>query len=210
MALKVIGSGRGRTGTMSLKLALEQLGFGPCHHMIEVIMGHPESVPLWIEAGKGRPDWDAIYRDYQATVDYPGAMYWRQLAAHFPDAKIVHTVRDPDKWFESTQATIFAERSPAMTVPDGVPLKEFFDILHGTLSGGIHDRKFMVEDFKRHTEEVVAAFPPERVLVYDVSQGWEPLCKFLGMPVPATPFPRENTREDFTARIASMSFGKKR
>jgi hypothetical protein len=204
MALKIIGSGRGRTGTMSLKLALEQLGFGPCHHMIEVF-GHPDRVPLWIAAGHGKPDWDAIYRGYQATVDYPGAMYWRELAAHYPDAKIIHTVRDPERWFESTQATIFAPRSPSMMIPDGVPLKEFFDILHGTIGEGIHDRNFMIEDFKRHTEAVVAAFPPERLLVYEAGQGWEPLCAFLGVPVPDRPFPRENTRDDFIARLGSFS-----
>ena len=105
MGLKVIGSGLGRTGTLSTKLALEQLGFTPCHHMTEVLM-HPQTIPLWVEAGNGKPDWDAIFGDYQAMVDHPGCAYWRELMDHYPEAKVLHTVRDPDKWFDSTQATI--------------------------------------------------------------------------------------------------------
>ena len=101
MGLKVIGSGLGRTGTLSTKLALEQLGFAPCHHMVEVFM-NPAQVPLWIDAGNGNPDWDAIFGPYQAMVDHPGCAFWRELAAHYPDAKVLHTVRDPDKWFDST------------------------------------------------------------------------------------------------------------
>ena len=100
MALKVVGSGLGRTGTKSMQTALNMLGVGPCHHMVEVFM-HPESMALWVDAGEGRPDWDLIFKDYQSMVDYPGAAYWRQIADHYPDAKVLHTVRDPDKWFES-------------------------------------------------------------------------------------------------------------
>ena len=117
MALKVIGSGLGRTGTMSLKLALEQLGLGPCHHMVEVF-AHPESIPLWIAAGAGKPDWDAIFAGYQAMVDYPGCKFWRELMDYYPDAKVLHSLRDPDKWFDSTQATIFAPGSGAGAPPD--------------------------------------------------------------------------------------------
>src|SRR5438874_1357902 len=102
MALKVIGSGLGRTGTMSLKLALEQLGFGPCHHMVEMFK-RPQSAALWIAAAEGKPDWDAIFEGYASMTDYPGVRYWRELIALFPDARVVHTIRDPDAWFESTQ-----------------------------------------------------------------------------------------------------------
>jgi hypothetical protein len=96
VALTVMGSGFGRTGTKSLQTALNILGFGPGHHMVEVF-AHPERMPLWIEAGKGRPDWDAIFAGYNAMVDYPGAHYWRQIAAHYPDAKVLHTIRDADQ-----------------------------------------------------------------------------------------------------------------
>jgi len=200
MALKVIGSGLGRTGTLSTKLALEQIGFGPCHHMAEVFM-HPESVPLWIEAGNGRPDWDAIFDGYGSMVDHPGAGYWRELAAYYPDAKVLHTVRDPDKWFDSTQATIFG---PGRPEPPGGPFKTFLDQIYAWYGGDIHDRAFMTGFFHRHTEAVVAAIPPERLLVFEVSQGWEPLCAFLGVPTPVTPYPRENTTDQFRARPAGI------
>jgi hypothetical protein len=200
MALRIVGSGLGRTGTLSLKRALEMLGFGPCHHMMEVFP-RPESVPLWIEAGKGRPDWEAIFKDFSSMVDYPGCAFWRELAAYYPNAKVLHSVRDPDKWFDSTQATIFSPLSPAHNAPP--PLNEFFAMLFEDFGDKIHDRDFMVAYFKRHTEEVVRTIPKERLLVYETGQGWEPLCKFLGVPVPAEPFPLVNTREEFIARRAA-------
>ena len=200
MALKIVGSGLGRTGTKSLHTALPMLGFGPCHHMVEVFT-HPESVPLWIEAGHGRPNWDAIFADYQSMVDYPGAHYWRQLAAHYPDAKVLHSVRDPDKWFDSTQATIFAPGGAA-SAPG--PMADFFNSFAGDIRPHMADRAFMTDHDRRHTEEVIAAIPPERLLVYEVGQGWEPLCAFLGVPVPAEPFPSENSRAEFIARTAAM------
>lgn len=201
MSLSVVGSGLGRTGTMSLKLALEQLGFGPCYHMLEVLM-HPERVPLWVQAGAGKPDWDATFAGYRSTVDYPSAKFWRELAAYYPQAKVLHSVRDPHRWYESTQETIFAPNSPALNAPP--PLKPFFEMVASDFGARIHDRDFMVEYFERHTEAVKAAIPPERLLIYQASQGWEPLCKFLGVPIPNTPFPRENTREDFKSRLATI------
>lgn len=197
MALKVVGAGLGRTGTLSMKRALEQLGFGPCHHMIEVFM-HPESVPLWIDAGDGRPDWDAIFRDYTSMVDYPGARYWRQLAEHYPEAKVLLTLRDPDAWFESTQATIFAPNSPAVNAPP--EMKRFFASFIGEFGERLHDRAFMTDHFRRHNALVQATIPKERLLVYEVGEGWTRLCAFLGVPVPDTPFPSENSREEFRAR----------
>lgn len=202
MALKVIGSGLGRTGTLSTKLALQQIGFGPCHHMAEVFM-HPESVPLWVEAGRGKPDWDAIFDGYVSMVDHPGCAYWRELMDYYPDAKVLHTVRDPDKWFDSTQATIFSDANMGR-VREG-PMGEFFAQLQAFYGGDMHDRAFMTDFFRRHTEKVVATVPKERLLVFEVSQGWGPLCDFLGVPVPDTPYPRENTTEQFQARIAGGS-----
>ncbi|MBE9186989.1 MULTISPECIES: sulfotransferase family protein [Bacteria] len=200
MALKVIGSGLGRTGTLSTKLALEQLGFAPCHHMVEVFM-NPAQVQLFVDAGNGRPDWDAIFGGYDAMVDHPGCAYWRELAAHYPDAKVLHTVRDPDKWFDSTQATIFNPDRPAP--PEGTPMRAFFDQIYAWYGGDMHDRGFMTDFFRRHTERVVASVPPERLLIFDVKEGWAPLCAFLGVDVPATPYPRENSTQEFQARVAS-------
>jgi hypothetical protein len=199
MALKVVGSGLGRTGTKSMQTALNRLGFGPCHHMVEVF-AHPESMQLWVDASEGRPDWDLIFKDYQSMVDYPGAAHWRALADHYPHAKVLHTVRDPDKWFESTQATIFAPGGGAQV--GGESLRDrFFASFMGPMRAHLDDRAFMTDYFRRHTEAVKAAIPPERLLVYEVGEGWDRLCAFLAVPVPDQTYPSENSREDFIARV---------
>jgi len=197
MTLQVVGTGLGRTGTMSMKLALEQLGFGPCHHMVEVFQ-HMDSVPLWVAAAEGNPDWDAVFGGYQSVVDYPGAAFWRELTTHYPNAKVLHTIRDPDQWFESTQATIF---SPTMG-PENMPpqMQAFFGAVLRELGDERNDRAFMVDYFERHTAEVVRTIAKERLLVYRTGDGWAPLCEFLGVPVPNTPFPKVNDRAEFQAR----------
>jgi hypothetical protein len=204
MALRVIGTGLGRTGTKSLQTALNMLGVGPCHHMAEVFM-HPESMALWIEAARGLPRWDAIFADYRSTVDYPSAAYWRELTSYYPDARVIHTTRDPDAWFESTQATIFA--------PDGVavrairsgqgPAAEFFASFTGPLRNHLNDRNFLIDYFQRHNEAVLATIPAERLLVYEAGQGWSSLCEFLDVPIPTEPYPFENSRAEFIGRMAS-------
>lgn len=204
MALKVVGSGLGRTGTKSMQTALAMLGFGPCHHMVEVFM-HPESMALWVDAAEGRPNWDEIFKGYQSAVDYPTAAYWRQIADHYPDAKVLHTVRDPDKWFDSTQATIFSPGNSAATVNSGDDMRSrFFNGFMGPMRERLGDRAFMTDHFRRHTEEVKATIAPERLLVYEVGEGWDRLCAFLGVPVPAEPYPSENSRQEFIARSAAM------
>lgn len=205
MALRVIGSGLGRTGTKSLQSALAMLGFDPCHHMVEVF-GRPDHLAHWVEAGAGRPKWDAVFEGYEAAVDYPAASFWRELAAYYPEAKIIHTLRDPDEWFESTQATIFTPNSPALReMAEGESLMgAFFRAFIGPLQAHLHDRAYMTEYFQRHTEAVRDAAPPERLLVYDIRQGWAPLCAFLGVDVPDAAFPAENSRAEFISRrIAS-------
>ncbi|HEX7758844.1 MAG TPA: sulfotransferase [Caulobacteraceae bacterium] len=199
MTLKVIGTGLGRTGTMSLKLALEQLGLGPCHHMVEVFM-HPQSMPQWVAAGQGKPDWEAICEGYVSMVDHPGCKFWRELMDYYPDAKLIHTVRDPNRWFDSTQATIFGPDSPA--VEPAEPMREFFNMVLEEYEGRQNDRDYMLEHFQRHTDDVLATVPPERLLVFEAGQGWEPLCAFLGVSVPGTPYPHENSTADFQARLA--------
>jgi hypothetical protein len=201
MTLQVIGSGLGRTGTKSLHSALNMLGLGPCHHMVEVLT-HPESISLWIEAGAGRPNWDAIFADYRSAVDYPSAAYWRELAAWSPRAKIIHTVRDPDAWFESTQATIFSpDGLLARSLSSGAgQIAAFLGSFSGAFRDHLHDRKFLTEMFCRHTEEVTTAIASERLLVYEVAEGWAPLCNFLNLSPPDAPYPSENSRADFIAR----------
>jgi hypothetical protein len=198
MALKVVGSGLGRTGTKSMQTALNMLGVGPCHHMVEVFK-HPESMQLWIDAAEGRPNWDEIFKDYQSVVDYPGAAHWRAIADHYPEAKVLHTVRDPDKWFESTQATIFSQASGTRGGGDGLR-DRFFASFVGPMRVHLDDRAFMTDYFRKHTETVKATIAPDRLLVYEVGSGWDPLCRFLGVPVPAEPYPSENSRAEFVAR----------
>jgi hypothetical protein len=207
MALKVIGSGLGRTGTKSLHSALNLLGLGPCHHMMEVFP-RPESVPLWIEAGAGRANWNAIFAEFNSAVDFPSAAYWRELSEFYPNAKVIHTVRDADKWFDSTQATIFNPNSPlaaALSAEEENPMASFFRSFTKPFISHIHDRAFMTDYFRRHTESVVATIAPERLLVYEAGQGWAPLCGFLGVPAPDAPYPSENTTAQFQAMVAART-----
>ena len=202
MSLKLIGAGYGRTGTLSLKLALEQIGYGPCHHMTEVLLA-PETIGLWMRAAAGEPLWDDVYKGFASTVDFPGCTFWRQLSEFYPQARVLLSVRDPEKWFESTQATIFSDQAIARL--SATPMAGFMDkVAWGVFTRErIHDREFMIEAFKRHNAEVERTIPRERLLVYDVAQGWEPLCRFLGVPVPDAPFPRTNSREEMAAMMAA-------
>ena len=203
MTLKVIGAGYPRTGTSSLKLALEQLGFGPCHHMREIIMD-PPSAALWVQAADGHPDWEAIFEGYQSCTDAPGCTFWRELADYYPDAKVLLSVRDPDDWFDSTQATVFSDQMRGLG--SGSPLEAFFaKVIAREFGEHIHDRAFMLAQFERRRQEVIAAIPAPRLLVYDVREGWAPLCAWLGVPVPEAAFPHANTREEMTQIRTAMS-----
>jgi hypothetical protein len=195
VSLKVIGCGLGRTATFSMKFALEHLGFGPCYHMAEVMTEMRSNVPLWLDAVKGRPDWAAIFNGYQATMDYPACTYWRELADHYPDAKLVLTVRDPDSWFDSVSETIFSERMQGSLV--GSPIGDMMQgVIFKAFGGRAQDRAFMTDWFRRRNQQLIDAFPAERLLVFSPKQGWEPLCAFLGVPAPDVPFPRVNSRDE--------------
>ena len=200
MALKVIGAGYGRTGTMSLKLALEQLGFGPCHHMVEVF-AHPEQIPLWTAAAEGRPEWDKLMEGYVSAVDWPTATFYKELADKYPEAKVILTERDPESWFKSTQATIFAR-----AMPDDSPdpwMQMVLKVVGDLFERRMHDKDKLISVFKAHNARVREVIPAERLLVYEVAQGWAPLCNFLGVPVPDGPMPKVNSTEEFQGRIAS-------
>lgn len=209
MALRVIGAGFGRTGTNSLKLALEQLGFAPCHHMFEV-RDNPEQLPFWQAAARGEePDWDAVFAGYAAQVDWPGARYWRELARHFPDAKVILSVRPPSDWFDSFEATIapFMRDRASHEDPHRRAIAEMAYEIIGRQTFGcrMDDRGHAERVFRDHIAEVQATIVPERLLTYQVSEGWVPLCGFLGVPVPDTPFPHANSTEAFRARVASRA-----
>ena len=205
MALKVIGAGLGRTGTLSLKLALEQLGFGPCYHMTEVLM-EPSRGSAWVRAADGQADWDAIFAGFESTVDYPGCVFWRDLMQFYPSAKVLLSLRNPQDWFDSTQQTIFSDEHNKPFAKSA--LSEFFaKTVFDAYSNRIHDRDFMVAAFERHNAEVERVVPRERLLVYEAKQGWAPLCQFLGVSVPDAPFPRVNSREERVKQRAAMAQG---
>lgn len=202
MTLSVIGSGFGRTGTKSLKDALEQLGFGPCHHMHEVL-DHPQQVAHWkaLAAGKS-PDWRAVFSGYHSQVDWPGAHYWRELADAFPNAKVIHSVRPEDSWWASFSGSIakLSRRYSDMALPPHA--KDMLDawaVFAGkpTFGDGIDDRDTALTAYRLRTEQVKAAIAADRLLIFDVAQGWQPLCQFLDIPVPDRPFPHHNLRADF-------------
>ncbi|MDO6712806.1 sulfotransferase [Aliiglaciecola sp. 2_MG-2023] len=194
MTIKIIGAGMGRTGTASLKVALETLGLGQCYHMTEVLK-NPKTATDWINAAEGNADWDKIFNGYTATVDNPGCNYWKELADYYPQGKVILTVRDADKWFESTSETIhssafagFIKNSPFGEMVQ----KTVWDIMENRMD----DRKYMIDFFNNRTAEIIDYIAPERLLVYKVSEGWEPLCNFLDIPVPDTEFPRINRRDE--------------
>lgn len=200
MSLEVIGAGFGRTGTLSLKRALEQLGFAPCHHMEEV-QAHPETMDFWRRAAEGEAvEWEEVYKDYRATVDWPGCHFWKQLAAAYPDAKVLLSVRPPEKWLASMRETILKLMTEMRAVMPEELRKAFrfveLIIDEQTFHGDYSDENVLAA-FNNHVASVKRQIAPERLLVFDVAEGWQPLCKLLGVPVPDTEFPRSNSREEF-------------
>lgn len=202
MALKIIGAGMGRTGTASLKLALETLGLGRCYHMSEVLK-NPESAQDWIEAANGNPDWNKIFSGYGATVDNPGCGFWEELANYYPEAKVILTVRDANKWFDSTYETVHS--------PDfcdfikGSPWGDMVQqTVYDTMDNQMHDREFMVDFFNNRTAQIKKTISADRLFVYEVKEGWGPLCKFLDVPIPESDFPRVNSRLETRELINSM------
>lgn len=211
MTLEIIGTGLGRTGTTTLKGALERLGFGKCYHMSEVF-DQPEKIPLWRRAAYGEPvDWEEVFAGYRATVDWPSCHFWRALAARYPDAKIIHTIRSsPEVWYRSFSRTIAEAMSEPP--PDDHPLREWWDAVHRiiveeTFGGRPDDEETAIAAYNRREEEVRAAIDPSRLLVYDVAEGWEPLCRFLGITAPDEPMPKTNTTDEFRAVLAARREG---
>lgn len=203
MAISVIGAGLGRTGTMSLKLALERLGFGPCYHMIEVLHDQARRSPRWEAAADGKPvDWDEIFEGYRSTVDWPGATFWREIVAAYPGAKVILTERDPEDWFRSIQQTIFSRLMPHD--PEDPWARMTTKVVRGMFDGVVDDHDHAIAVFERHNRAVREAIPVEQLLVYEVAQGWEPLCAFLDVPVPDEPMPKTNSTAEFKERLATM------
>jgi hypothetical protein len=209
MALKIVGAGFGRTGTLSLKNALEKIGFGPCYHMMEVFP-RPDHVAMWHGlAFGGKIDWDLLFRDFSATVDWPSTRWWREIAAHFPDAKVLLSHRDPEAWYKSMNDTIYQPmKHPARDdAPELVRMQNQMArkaIMEETFDNRFEDKAHAIEVFKRHNQEVRDTIDAKRLLVFDVREGWEPLCRFLEVRVPSEPFPRLNDTASTQAMIARM------
>ena len=196
--LQVVGAGVGRTGTHSLKVALEQLLGGTCHHMVEVF-AHPEETPAWIDAANDRPvDWTAMLAGYTAQVDWPGASFWPELAAANPDALVLLSLRDPDAWFTSCTNTIFAG-IPVLVDGGDEWMAALVTMMGKRFCDQFGDRDAMVAAFERHNDAVRAGIPAERLLEWTAGDGWEPICERLGLPVPSEPFPKLNTTDEFRA-----------
>jgi hypothetical protein len=211
VALEVIGAGFGRTGTLSMKAAFEQLGHRPCYHFVEVMEprpgyndGHRDA---WVAFMKGRAemDWQWLYRSYAATLDLPMCLYYRELMEVFPAAKVVLTVRDPDSWFDSyfKMARMMRRMRPFNWMsPKLLATARIADEVNDRIFGGPPiDRKVAIAAFERHNQAVIDYVPRERLLVFDVREGWEPLCDFLECPVPEVPFPRLNEGEALSWRM---------
>jgi len=210
MALQVVGAGFGRTGTLSLKNALEKLGFGACYHMMEVFP-RPEHVAMWHRLAFGHPmDWDEIFRGFRATVDWPAARWWREIAAHYPDAKVVVWVGGPEGWYRGLGDIIYQPMK--LPVPDGAPeivrlQSEMIRkaVLAETFDNRFDDKALAIQVFKRHNQEVRDSIDSARLLEFDVREGWAPLCRFLEVPIPDEPFPRLNDTATTQAMIRMMS-----
>jgi hypothetical protein len=203
MTIRVFGAGVGRTGTHSLKLAINQLGLGPCHHMEAVLHDMPVHVPLWSAALNGRPDWQAIYDGFESAVDWPTAGFFRELIATYSTAKCVLTLRSPESWAESFSSTIYKLLAGRDKAPPDK--KAWLEMASGVIArtgfpDGL-DRAGLIRGFLAHNEAVRKAIPASQLLVYEVKEGWGPLCRFLDAPVPAGAFPRTNDRAEFWDRV---------
>jgi Sulfotransferase domain len=224
MQLKVIGSGLGRTGTHSLKLALEQLGFGKCYHMMELLK-NPDGLKYFLKAENGeKVNWDELFgEEYLSAVDYPVARYYKQLMNYYPDAKIIHTIREPESWYNSASETIIWASKPSLwrilklmvRLPFSQEARSRLPVLkyNGRLielefGKDFKNKEKVIKRFNEHNEEVIRTVPKDRLLVFNPSSGWEPLCKFLNVPVPDVPFPKSNTKAEFLGRVKNIGSAK--
>lgn len=191
MPLQVIGPGVGRTGTYSLKLALERLLGGRCHHMAEVVADPERHLPLWAPVLRGDDtDWDEVFGGYVAQVDFPGAAVWREITTAFPHALVVLSVRPAEDWYRSAARTIFE-------LDDDHGSSPFLNLWRDWLGDRFDDPTAMIEAYERHNAAVRSAVAPERFLEWSVDDGWAPLCDRLGVAIPGEPFPWTNTTEQF-------------
>jgi hypothetical protein len=200
--MKLIGAGFGRSGTMSIKAALDQLGVGPCYHM-KIALPRFYHLRFFMRAWREKKvNWKRFFRRYNSVVDWPTCSFYKEMMDEYPDAKILLNVRDPEKWYDSMYQTIWAIQ-PAFPFWFPPVVRKIHDeiIWKGNLEGAFEDREKTVAVYKEWIEEVKRAVPAEKLLVYEVKEGWKPLCDFLGVPVPDRPFPHINERKSFLRLI---------
>ncbi|TIO67783.1 MAG: sulfotransferase family protein, partial [Mesorhizobium sp.] len=192
MTIRVIGTGFGRTGTDSMREALTMLGFGPCHHMSEV-MAHAEQKRLWRALAQGAaPDWNRLFAGYKSCVDWPSVHYWRELIEVFPQARVILTWRSPESWWESFAKTIL----PAVIDSQDQESLGVALVTKQVFGGRPQDRAHAIAVYEANIEAVLKTVPAERLLVHKLGDGWAPLCAHLGVPVPDEPYPNRNTTKE--------------
>lgn len=214
MALKVIGTGYGRTGTHSLKLALEQLGFGKCYHMIELVK-KPDEIIYFENAAKNKEvDWDKLFENYQSGCDFPVCIFYKELLKKYPDAKVVHTIRDAESWYKSFSDTIFKVSRPKLRDilkimmrlpfhPELIKTLRVFKFNDSYLKKTFEDydnKEKCITAYNKYNEGIIESLPRNKLLIFNVKKGWQPLCDFLNVPVPHTLFPLSNTTAEFLER----------
>ena len=209
MGIEVIGAGFGRTGTLSLKFALEKLGFDKCYHMMEVQF-HPEHVQVWRDAARGvMPDWEQLFAGYRASVDWPSCNFWQEQLAAFPDAKVILSRREPRAWYASVMNTIWpASQANARSDDPRVQLgaqMSYEVIWERIFDGRMEDEAHVIACYEAHNQAVIDAVPKAQLLVYTPGDGWGPLCEFLGVPQPQEDYPRVNSTEEFKTQWQKIS-----
>lgn len=224
MSIKIIGAGLPRTGTNTLKASLEKLGYSKTYHMKE-LLAHPENLHYWLTLQKtGTTNWDELYDGYQATVDFPAYPWYKEHMQRYPDAKVILTVRPFEKWYTSLHSTIWQAGPQTLGQKLSMISKLMFNsrlrsvikcvkfakssIFEKHLQGKFADKTFAEDVFNKHIEDVEASVPADKLLVYDVRDGWEPLCSFLNVPQPSEPLPHLNKKENFKEMLAEIMSGK--
>jgi hypothetical protein len=214
--MQLIGAGMPRTGTLTQKEALEKLGLGPTYHWVNVLGDLDSQVALWERALDGENPWDEVFQGFNSTVDWPGGYFWRELAEYYPDAKVLLSVRDPERWEPSFRETVWnmghgeslirlLSSARGQVDPKWqrylALVERMFWSEQGTFAAGHEQPQQLIDQLERHNEEVQATIPAERLLVWEVSEGWQPLCEFLQVPLPSEPLPHVNDRETFLGRV---------
>lgn len=209
--LKVIGAGWGRTGTTSTLGALEELGFGPCYTFFTIMSARQDHFARWMDIYAGRPaDWPALFEGFNSVVDWPACDFYADILSVWPQAKIILNVRDPHAWYKSMQNTIYMAYRMLKNAGDAAasnPLPRLLDVMlwQRTFHGRFDDEDYAIAAFERHIDRVKQSVPAHKLLVFDVKEGWEPLCAFLDVPVPDRPFPHLNDTTAFQERVTQIA-----